>query len=368
MTDLQTAVSEQMAAGAPSGRRVPPRWQRQVLIYGAAFVASLIVGSVVFLAIGANPIDAYRTMLRASVGSGPALALTLNKSTPLLLGGVAVAFALRAGYINLGVDGQIYLGATFATGAAFALAGAPAAVIIPAAIVAGALGGFVLGLLAGMLRAIWGVNELFVTVMLSFVAFYVVEWVTTGPWQDRLTGEAVSVPIPTEARLPTLFANAHVGVLGAVLIAAICAHWLATSRRGFEFRAAGINPLASQYAGISLVTTGIIALSVAGTVGGLAGAVEVLGVHRRLTTGISPDYGLMAVLIAVLARNRPLLVVPVSFAFGVLIVGSDALQGSIGLPAAAVLLFQALVVLSVIYFEARGPGGGVLRRLRWRSR
>lgn len=349
MADLPVEIADAEAV-QPGAETPRPAWRSQLVVYGMAAAFTLLAGSLVFVVMGANPLAAYIKILDASLGSSSALALTLNKTTPLLLGGVAVAFALKAGYINLGVDGQIYVGATCATGIAFALAEFPRPLAVPAVLLAGALGGMVLGLVAGVLRARWGVNELFVTVMLSFVGFYLVEWVTTGPWQDRVTGEAVSRTIPRIAQLPTVVAHAHVGILGACAIALAAWIWLMRSRGGFEFRAVGANMLAARYAGIDLMRTGLVAMGVAGLIGGLAGAMEVSGVHRRLATGISPEYGLMAVLIAVLAKSQPLLVVPVSFAFGVLIVGSDALQGSIGLPASAVLLLQALLVLSVIFF------------------
>jgi simple sugar transport system permease protein len=264
---------------------------------------------------------------------------------------------MRAGFLNLGVDGQIYVGAATATGAAFAIGGGvPTVVAVVVVVVAGAIGGALFGLIPAVLRVRYGVNELFVSVMLNFVGFYIVDWLATGPWTDPLAGEAITRSLGFEWRLPRLFEGAHIGIAIAIPIAVALSLWLSTTRRGFEFRSAGSNPAAARLGGVSLWRTGLVALVVSGAVAGVAGGIELAGVHGRLVSGLSPNYGYMSVLAAVLAKRSPLLAIPVSFGFAVLLVGSDALQGSIGLPSSAVLIFQALVVLSVLFFEALRGG------------
>jgi ABC-type uncharacterized transport system permease subunit len=338
-------------------RRRLPRAVSDAGTYLIAIVVALAIGGIVLLLIDADPVDAYSTMLRSSLGSTSALALTLNKMTPLLLGAVAVSFAMRAGFLNLGVDGQIYVGAATATGVAFAVGeGVPTVLAVVLVVVAGGIGGALFGLIPAVLRVHYGVNELFVTVMLNFVGFYIVDWLATGPWTDPLAGEAITRSLGFEWRLPRLLEGAHIGILIAIPIAVALSLWLTKTRRGFEFRAAGANPAAARLGGVSLWRTGLVALVVSGAVAGVAGGIELAGVHVRLVSGLSPNYGYMAVLAAVLAKRSPLLAVPVSFGFAVLLVGSDALQGSIGLPSSAVLIFQALVVLSVLFFESLRGG------------
>ena len=145
--------------------------------YAAGIVAALPVIGGLLLLVGADPLVAYRTILSSSLGSPGSVGQTLNKATPLILGAVGVAFAMRGGLLNVGVDGQIYLGAICATGVAYLLgAGAPAALVIPAVLLAGVLGGLLAVLPAGLLRAVWGVNEIFVTVMLNFVFFQLTDY------------------------------------------------------------------------------------------------------------------------------------------------------------------------------------------------
>ncbi len=319
-------------------------------------VVALVVNALLLAALGANPVTAYSTILSAALGSVAGLAQTLNRTTPLLLGASAVAFAMRAGYVNLGIDGQIYAGAILATGVAFLLDGWPAVVLLPVVLLAGLVGGGLLASIPAWLRATRGINELFVTVMLNFVALFLAEYLATGPWTDPVAGEAITVPISAAADLPRLLpGGGHAGILLALPVAVGLSLWLARTRSGFEFRAAGSNPLAAGFGGVRLVRIGVVALVVAGALGGLAGAIEVTGVHSRLLTGLTPNFGYMAVLIAVLARRSPVATIPVAFAFAVLIVGADSLQRSVGLPPSAVLLFQAVVVVSILAFEtARG--------------
>ncbi len=359
MTDSQVAdpISIQDPGQLRRGRDVA----ETAIIYITGILVALLINGLLLVAIGANPITAYGTILSSSLGSLSGVAQTLNRMTPLLLGATGVAFAMRAGYVNLGTDGQIYAGAILATGVAFALDGAPALVLVPVVLVAGVVGGGLLASIAAWLRATRGINELFVTVMLNFVALFLAEYLATGPWTDPVAGEAITVPIPAAAELPRWGAG-HVGILIAIPIAVIVSRWLLHTRRGFEFRAAGSNALAARFGGVGLVRVGIVALVVAGALGGLAGAIEVAGVHSRLLTGLTPNFGYMAVLIAVLARRRPMATIPVAFGFAVLIVGADSLQRSVQLPASAVLLFQAVVVVAVLAFETP-KGRRLLRRI-----
>lgn len=300
---------------------------------------------------------AFRTILQSSLGSVGGIAQTLNKVSPILLGSVAVMVGRRGGFFNIGVDGQIYAGAIATTALAFFAAGwsLPKAVVLPAVLIAGVIGGGALGAVPGFLRARWGVSEIFVTVMLNFVAFYLTDYLTTGPWNDPVSGEAISRPIPAAATLPMLLpeAGGHAGIVIAVAVTALVALFLGRSVLGYEIRAMGDNPRAARIAGIDLPRLTLLTLAASGALAGLAGAIEVSGYHNRLILGLTPGYGAMAILIAVLGKMRPLGVALASVLVAVLMVGSDSLQRSVGLPASAGFVFQAIVVLCVLFVEAR---------------
>jgi len=356
MANARLAGTVELGRPSRRGREVRPRLLRlldDLTLYGASILAALIINALLLRLVGADPVAAYARILRVSLGSTSGFAQTLDRTTPLLLGAVAVSLGLRAGYTNLGVDGQIYLGAIAATGVAFALPRAPGPLLQAALLLGATLGGGALALIPAFLRARRGINELFVTVMLNFIGLYLIDYLTTGPWADPVAGEAISRPIAPSARLHHLLGSTgHIGILIAVAIAAGVAVWLGRTRRGFELRASGLNPQATRYGGVALVTTGVLALVVSGAIAGLAGGIEIAGVHGRLVKGISPSYGYMAVLIAVLARRNCYGAIAVAFAFAVLIVGSDSLQRSVKLPQSAVLVFQAVVVLAVLFFES----------------
>jgi simple sugar transport system permease protein len=300
---------------------------------------------------------AFRTILTSSLGSIGGIAQTLNKVSPILLGSTAVMLARHGGFFNIGVDGQMYVGAIATTALAFFAVGwnLPQAVLLPAVLVAGVIGGGALGAVPGLLRARWGVSEIFVTVMLNFVAFYLTDYLTTGPWNDPVSGEAISRPIPPAATLPMLLpeAGGHTGIAVAVAVAVLVAVLLGRSVLGYEIRAMGDNPRAARIAGIDLSRLTLLTLAASGALAGLAGAIEVSGYHNRLILGLTPGYGAMAILIAVLGKMQPLGVAVASVLVAVLMVGSDSLQRSVGLPASAGFVFQAIVVLCVLLVDAR---------------
>jgi simple sugar transport system permease protein len=332
------------------------------LTYLVAIALAAVVSAVFILAMRGDVVVALATILTSSLGSLGGIAQTLNKVSPILLGSTAVMLARRGGFFNIGVDGQIYAGAIATTGLAFLAAGAglPRGVLVPAVLLAGIVGGAALGAVAGALRARWGVSEIFVTVMLNFVAFYLTDFLTTGPWNDPISGEAITRPIPTAATLPMLLPDAggHTGILLALAAAGLVALVLGRTLVGYEIRAMGDNPRAARLGGIALPRMTALTLTLSGALAGLAGAIEVSGYHNRLILGLTPGYGAMAILIAVLGKMRPVGVAVASVLVAILMVGSDSLQRSVGLPASAGFVFQAIVVLCVLLVDARRARGG----------
>ncbi len=336
-----------------------PRALAELAKYAFAVALAALVGAVLVLVMRADVLGAYRTFLWSSLGTASGFAQTLNKMCPLLLGGLAVGVALRSGYFNIGVDGQIYAGAIAATGVALALDTSSHPALMPLAIVLGIAGGGLFAAIPGALRGWWSVNEIFVTVMLNFIAAFLTEYLTTGPWNDVMAGEAITRLIPDAAKLPMLSVRtgAHAGIFLALVMVVLV--WLALERTrwGFEVRALGDNARAARVAGIRTAWVTVAVIVASGALAGLAGAIEVTGLHHRLILGLTPGYGVMAILIAVLGKGRPLGILIASFAMAVLLVGSDSLQRSVGLPASAALVFQALIVLAVLFVDARRTTG-----------
>jgi simple sugar transport system permease protein len=327
-----------------------------IMVYGGGILVALLLNAVFIALVGGNVLDAYATIIHSSLGSSIGIAQTLNKWVPLLLGGLAVGVGFRAGVTNIGVDGQLYFGAIAATGAGFMLASSNLSpvVAIPIVLAAGIIGGAFYAAIPATLKALFGVNEIFVTVMLNSIALFAVEYITTGPWNDPSAGEAITLPIPKFANLPDLVARGggHIGILIAFAVVLLVAWMLNRTILGYEIKAVGDNPIAASVGGIKCRWVGFVALIMAGMMAGLGGGIEVAGVHSRLIYGLSTNYGTMAILIAAMGKSNPFGILLASALFAVLFVGSDSLQRSVGLPASAVLVFQAVMFLSILAFRA----------------
>ena len=330
------------------------------LSYVAAIAIGLIAMTVVIIAVGGNPIRALGKAFESSVLTVTGLAQTFNRATPLLLMALGFAVARHSGLFNIGLDGQFTAGAMAATGVGIYLIPPDTAPLIGISItiLVGAIGGAAWAAVPAALRVRFGVNEILTTVMLIFVAALLAEYVTTGPWNDPISGEAISLPLVKSTDFPRLLekGGGHAGIVLALLLALLIWWLLYRTRTGYVIRAVGANVDAARRAGIRHRLVLFLTLSAGGGLAGIAGAVEVTGVHQRLLLDLVPDAGVMAILISVLAGDRPIVVVPVSVLFSIMLSATDSLQRSVGFPSGAVLAVQALMVLVVVLTSA------------WRSR
>ena len=320
-----------------------PRWLSPALTLGALVVALVISG--VFLAIvGADPIRVYQHILVSSFGDIGVLSDTLVKATPLILTGLACSLAFRMRLWNIGAEGQLLMGAWGASAVVlFPIlpAGTPAAVLLPAMLVGGFLGGALWGLIPGVLRARFGVNEIIATLMLNSIAFAWIQYWVFGPWTEG--GFQMTAKFPAEAWLPRLSdlsvvvpalrgLTVHAGFLIAVAAALVVWFIVERSAWGYEIRLTGDNPRAARYAGIRIARNVLLVFAVSGGLAGIAGMTEVAGVVHRLQDNFSPGYGYTAIIVAYLAKFKPLRVIPVAILFGGLILAGREIQPS-GVPA-----------------------------------
>ena len=326
--------------------RVIPAAQGVAFIFGIG--AALVLGAVLLALSGHAPITVYGRMLDSSLGGVDSLSRTLVRATPLALAGLSVAVAGSMGLWNIGAEGQMMAGATFATGVALVAEGLSGPVLITAMIAAGALGGLVLALGPALARAYLNVNEIITTLMLVEVAIRIVEWLEVGPWKDPESfGFAVITELPEQASLPGLFGRAHIGVvLAAVLLVVF---WLAVSRTawGYELRVAGSSGATARYAGISLKRKVLTAMLLSGAIAGIAGAVELTGTASRLSPGLSNGYGYAGIIVAALALMRPSGVAVVAFVFGAVQVGGQSIQ-TLGVESSISVILQAMILIAAL--------------------
>lgn len=313
------------------------------------------VGIFLLLALGANPFDAYYALINGALGNVSGITQALTKATPLLLVGVGICIAFRGGVINIGGEGQIIVGATAATALSLALTTWPGWLLLPLTLATGALAGALWGGIAGLLKAWLNVNEILSTVMLNQIALQLMNYLLRGPLLDPKQIEA-GTNIPQSAALPeqvwltrlvprTLF---HSGAILAVVLAILVYFLLWRTTIGYRIRAVGLNPAAARYAGISVARYLTLALVLSGAFAGLAGAVEVMGVHHRMLEGLSGGYGFSGIVAALFGKLHPLGTIPASFLFGALLVGADKMQRSVQVPNSLVVVLNGLVVLFVV--------------------
>jgi simple sugar transport system permease protein len=333
-----------------------------ILVPIASILVALLIGGLLILATGENPLAVYQAMLAGAFGSPNALAETLVKTTPLLLAGLGVAIAFQMQLWNIGAEGQIYLGAVAATGTAlFLVPGWPAPALIAAMVVAGLLGGALWGAIPGALRAYLDANEIITSLMLNYVAILFAEYLIHGPWRDPAAfGFPGSPRLPVAASLPSWeTTRVHLG-LGFGLVAAVVL-WvvLRRTRWGYEIGVTGENPRAARYAGMPTKRTIIAVMALSGALAGLAGMSEIAGIGHQLQRNFSPGYGYTAIIVAWMGRLHPAGIVLVAVLLAGLLVGGDQIQMTMGLPSAIAPMLQGIILFCVL-------GGDILTRYRVR--
>lgn len=318
----------------------------------AAVLVSLLLSGVLIAIAGANPLEAYARMLTSAFGSRLSITETLTRTTPLIFTGLAAAVAFRARVWNIGGEGQFYLGALAAAALGHsALSGLPAVLAVPVLMAAGALAGALLLLGPLGLRLRFGVDEVVTTLLLNFIVLLFVSMMIEGPLKDPMAfGWPQSVPIPPDLMLPKLVPRSRltIGLLLAIAAAAIIAFVQARTVFGMEARAAGLEPRAAAFAGISLPRTLILVAALSGALAGLAGAVEVLSVKGYVTTDMSPGYGYSGIVVAMLAALHPIGVVVGALFVGIVFVGADGMSRALGVPSFIADVIVAISLLSML--------------------
>jgi general nucleoside transport system permease protein len=324
-------------------------WPLAAVAFALALTALLIVAA------GKNPLLAYAALARGALGSWDRLGVGLNKATPYVLTGVGVALCFRAKVINIGGEGQIALGGLAATWATLTLPQAPAFALAPLALAAGAAAGAGWAAAAALIRVRRNVHEVLVTLLMNFVGVLVVSEALQGSLGEPGAGFPQSPLLPPAAWLPRVpGSDLHVGILVAVVAALVGHVLLWRTPFGFRLRVLGASLPAATYAGISAPRTVLSVMSLAGALAGLAGGVEVLGVHYRLIEGFSHGFGFNAVAIALLGALDPLAVLPAGLFFGFLETGALAMQRAVGVPSSLVSVIQGLTMVFIL--SAMGLG------------
>lgn len=297
---------------------------------------------------------AYSALFRGAFGSTRAISETLVAASPAILAGLSVAVGFRAGLFNIGGEGQILIGGMLAVYVGITFTSIPFPILAILGLIGGIVGGAVWGGFAGLLKARTGAHEVITTIMLNFVAAFLVLWLLkTGPFQVPDRNDPISRTIDDGAQLPRLLSfidpqlRVHAGIIVA-LLAALFVWWLLfKSTIGFQFRALGSNPSAARYGGMRVNTLYVTVMAVAGGLAGLAGSDTIQGVLHRGTQGFSANIGFDAIGLALLGRSHPVGVVLAGILFGALRAGGREMQATEFIPIDLVSIIQALVIVFI---------------------
>lgn len=312
---------------------------RELIFPLVAVLSAFLIGGAVVLAIGDNPVEVYRLLISSSFGIFDALGnptydnwgYTLFYATPLIFTGLAVALAFNCGLLNIGAEGQLYIGAFAAAWVGITFARLPAWLLVPMAVVAAMAAGGVWGAIPGILKARFGSHEVINTIMLNFIAVGLVSYLTQNHYKAQGDPIMQTVPIGEHAhlaRFSTLLAPLglrfperiplNLAFLLALLAGLLMAVFLWRTKWGFEIRAVGSNPSAAEYGGINVSRQIVLAMTLSGAIAGLVGVNEVLGYRHRYYHDFSPGYGFAGIAVALLGRNHPIGVVLAALLFGAL--------------------------------------------------
>lgn len=314
-----------------------------------AILCALLVGAIVIMAGGSDPIAAYAALFHGAFFEYHGIATTLVKMSPLLLAGLAVVLPLRAGLFNIGAEGQIYLGALFATLAALYLPAMPGWLHIIVCSLAGMIGGGLWALIPAYLKAWHDINEVIVTLLMNYIGINLISYAVSGPMMDEGAPYPYSAEIREELWLPHILprTDAHLGVVIGVALAVLMYLVLERTSVGFSINTVGRNPQAARYAGMSVRQHIVWTLVAGGALAGLAGTYEVLGLKYRLFHMFSAGYGYDGIVVAFLSGSHPLYAILAALFLGGLRSGANIMQRAVGVPTTVVDSIQGLVVIFV---------------------
>ncbi|MEZ5176337.1 MAG: ABC transporter permease [Acidimicrobiia bacterium] len=380
MSDRLPTDESAEATDDRGGSNGAPEWYRRVTGIGTsaaqaaivpvlALVTALIVGAFIIAVTdvdtlkiwGGDPVealrltmvgiwDAYRALFVGSLGSFSALSETLFAATPLILAGLAVAVGFQAGLFNIGVNGQMHIGGITALWVGFTFA-IPAVFHIPLVVAGAMVGGAIWAGIAGVLKARTGAHEVITTIMLNFIALFLIDYLlTTSVFQAPGRNDPISKPVAGSSVFTTIFGSYRVSIGFFIALAAVAVVWWLMYRTtiGYEFRAVGFNPSGGRYAGMSVAWVYVSVMAVSGALAGIAGANQIVGVAPyRAISNFAGNIGFDAIALALLGRSHPVGVLFAGLLFGALRAGGREMQGAAGIPLDLVLVLQALIIVMI---------------------
>jgi ABC-type uncharacterized transport system permease subunit len=325
-----------------------------ILIPGAALIAALAVFGLFVFLFGKNPLNLYYYMYQGAFGTWFSWQNTLTRAAPLILTALCTALPAQLGMVIIGGEGALLIGALAATGAALALPSAPPIVVQLAMVCAGMIGGGLWIMLSGGLRQFRGVNETISSLLLVYIALAILNHLVEGPMRDPAS---LNKPSTREIGAANMIGSipgtdVHWGLLFGVIAAVASYILIYRTTFGFAARVAGGNIRAAKIVGLGVGRLIITICFLAGACAGVAGMVEVAAVEGRANANLAAGYGFTGILVAFLARQNPLAIIPVAILLGGISASGGLLQRRLGLPDASVQVLQGIIFVFVLASDA----------------
>lgn len=309
---------------------------------------AIIAGGIFILVIGHNPADIYLSILQGAWRSKLAISGTIKIAIPLLIASLGITPAFKMKFWNIGAEGQIIMGGIFATYFALFWTNLPHYLLLLVMFLAGMLGGGIWGLLPAYFKSKFGTNETLFTLMLNYIALYIIKYLTEGPWRDpSSSGFPKIASFDKNARLDSIL-GVHAGWLIALILTVVMFIYLKYSKQGYEISVVGESVNTARYAGMNVSKIFMRTMFISGAICGMAGMIQVSGAAHTLGDGVAGGVGFTAIIVAWLARLNPLVILIVTMFFAILEKGSSVMQSSYGLSQSVSGILQGIILFTVL--------------------
>lgn len=342
------------------------KFKKQLIDISRSLIAifiSIFIGALIILAVGENPLVAFKELLKGAFGNKVYIANTISRTVPLIFCGLSVALSQRCGIFNIGAEGQLHLGAMAVAIAGLYMSNVPHFLAIPLLFIIGFAGGMVGGLAVGVLKAKFQISEVIAAIMLNYIFRLFTSFLASGPFTSGETS-VQTVKLDPSLNLTTLVKNSKLttAFFLALLVALVLYVYLWKTTSGFKLRATGLNASGALASGINSKGYMLLTMVLCGGLAGLAGSAEVLGNYHRFIEGFSPSYGFTGIAVAILGRNHPFGVILTSFLFATLSSGALRMARVTNVSSNVIAVIQSLIIIAVaapemIRFARKNKGG-----------
>ena len=316
-----------------------------------SFLLALVAGGVFILFLGHNPLEVYAAMVRGCVKNAGSMRATVRFIIPLLITSLGITLAFKMKFWNIGAEGQVIMGAIFASYFALFHDNWPHWLLMAVMFLAGMVGGGLWGLLPALFKVKFGTNETLFTLMLNYIALYIIVFLRDGPWADpKSSGFPKIAAFSKNAQLDKVF-GVHIGWLIALVLVVLVFVYLRYSKHGYEISVVGESMATATYAGMNVKKIVLRTMFLSGAIAGVAGMTQAAGSDTTLATGVAGGVGFTAIIVAWLAQLNPWGILLVSTLFGMMEKGSSAVESAFKLPAESADILQGIILFFVLGTE-----------------